>query len=401
MEEKKLNVKDLRPVIRKKQYDVIVAGGGIAGVAAAVSSARSGASTLLIEKQINLGGLATTGLINWYEPLCDGRGVKMIGGIAEELIKLSIRYGFENLPLKWGGEGKNPSHYDRYATRFSPTVFSLALDDFVRDSGADIKFDALATFPIIDENVIKGIVCETVDGKELYTAKCVVDATGDASVCKRSGMPTELGENWLVYVCHATDEKAVLKYNNTHDIAALRSWLSCGGDRCGGGNIDGVPVQKMESSDSENDFIIFGKKYLFEKYKNGDKNSKDILSLPDMPQYRKIRRIIGEYEFTGDEGMTFEDSIGCTGDFRYPDKRYQLPFRTLYNKEFPNLLAAGRIISASGDGWEITRVIPVCAMTGQAAGTAAAMIAHGKGGFDSIIEELQGRLANDGVIIGF
>ena len=244
MEEKMLNAKDLRPIIRKKQYDVIVVGGGIAGVAAAVASARGGSSTLLIEKQINLGGLATTGLINWYEPLCDGKGRKMIGGIAEELIKLSIKYGFENLPQKWGGEGKNPSHYDRYATRFSPTVFSLALDDFVRDSGADIKFDALATFPIIHENAVEGIVCETVEGRELYQAKCVVDATGDASVCKRSGMPTELGKNWLVYVSHATDENAVLKYNNTHDIAALRSWLSCGGDMNGNGNIDGVSIQK-------------------------------------------------------------------------------------------------------------------------------------------------------------
>ena len=401
MEEKMLNAKDLHPIIRKKQYDVIVVGGGIAGVAAAVASARGGSSTLLIEKQINLGGLATTGLINWYEPLCDGKGRKMIGGIAEELIKLSIKYGFENLPQKWGGEGKNPSHYDRYATRFSPTVFSLALDGFVRDSGADIKFDALATFPIINENAVEGIVCETVEGRELYQAKCVVDATGDASVCKRSGMPTELGENWLVYVSHATDENAVLKYNNTHDIAALRSWLSYGGDMNGNGNIDGVSIQKMESSDSENNFIISGKKYLFDKYKNGDKNKKDILSLPAMPQYRKIRRIIGEYTFVGTDGEQFEDSIGCIGDFRYPGRHYQLPFRTLYNKKYPNLLAAGRIISASGDGWEITRVIPVCALTGQAAGIAASMLADGNGSFDSIIGSLQNCLADGGVNMRF
>ena len=122
----KMNISDKRPIENKKAYDVIVVGGGISGVSAAVSAARNGASTLLIEKQINLGGLATMGLISWYEPLCDGNQV--IYGIAEELIKLSVKYGFENLPKKWGGEGKNPNRYDRYATFYSPTIFSLALD---------------------------------------------------------------------------------------------------------------------------------------------------------------------------------------------------------------------------------------------------------------------------------
>ena len=95
-----INISDKRPIENKKAYDVIVVGGGIAGVSAAVSAARNGASTLLIEKQINLGGLATMGLISWYEPLCDGNGNQVIYGIAEELIKLSVKYGFENLPKR-------------------------------------------------------------------------------------------------------------------------------------------------------------------------------------------------------------------------------------------------------------------------------------------------------------
>ena len=109
MTDNALNIVDNRNTIMRKGYDVIVVGGGIAGIAAAVSSAREGASTLLIEKQINLGGLATTGLINWYEPLCDGEGNKIIGGVAEEMIKLSIKYSFENLPaMGWRREKLNP-----------------------------------------------------------------------------------------------------------------------------------------------------------------------------------------------------------------------------------------------------------------------------------------------------
>ena len=87
---------DKRELIKKDDYDVIVVGGGIAGIAAAVAASRTGAKTLLMEKQVNLGGLATVGLISWYEPLCDGKGKQLIFGIGEELIKLSVKYGFDN-----------------------------------------------------------------------------------------------------------------------------------------------------------------------------------------------------------------------------------------------------------------------------------------------------------------
>ena len=95
-----------------------------------------------MEKTVVLGGLGTQGLISWYEPLCDGNGTQMIGSIAEELIKLSFRYGFDNLPGNWGGEGSNKPKHERYSTYYSPTVFTLALDDFVvsNTSITELKF---------------------------------------------------------------------------------------------------------------------------------------------------------------------------------------------------------------------------------------------------------------------
>ena len=82
-------ISDKREIQVKENYDLIVVGGGIAGISASVSASRNGLNVLLIEKQINLGGLATTGLISWYEPLCDGQGNQVVFGIAEELIKLA------------------------------------------------------------------------------------------------------------------------------------------------------------------------------------------------------------------------------------------------------------------------------------------------------------------------
>ena len=85
----KPNVK--QPIVGDS-YDVIVVGGGVAGVSAAVSAARSGMKTLLMEKFTVLGGLATVGLINWWEPLCNAEGKKLISGVSEEILRRTIRY---------------------------------------------------------------------------------------------------------------------------------------------------------------------------------------------------------------------------------------------------------------------------------------------------------------------
>ena len=101
-------------------YDVVVIGGGVAGVAAAIASARRGARTLLIEKSVMLGGLATLGYITIYLPLCDGCGRRLIGGISEELLWLSIRNSYDNLPSKWRSRpAYAESEGGRYRTSFN------------------------------------------------------------------------------------------------------------------------------------------------------------------------------------------------------------------------------------------------------------------------------------------
>lgn len=356
----------------RENYDCIVVGGGIAGISAAVSAAREGIKVMLIEKSINLGGLATNGLISWYEPLCDSCGTQMIFGIGEELIRLTAKYSFDTIPKCWGG---SEEHGQRFTSRFSPTVFAAALDEYVTENGAKLMFDTYATYPVVENGHCTGVICESVNGREFFGAKVVIDATGDASICDRAGMPTVMGENYMSYVAHYISKEIMDEYARDGKQHKVRKWLWCGSDRLG----DKQEERKMIKADSAEvitEFVMEGKKNLINNIKNFDRNEFDVMTLPSMPQFRKIRRIVGAEDFNAIDGETFENSIGNCGDFREhgAGKHYQIPYGALYNPEFDNILACGRIISApdDGDGWEVSRVIPVCALTGEAAGKAAA-----------------------------
>ena len=118
----------------RDSYDVIVAGGGVAGVAAAVSARRMGKRTLLIEKSISLGGLATIGLINLFVPMCNGRGTQIIKGMAEELLRLSVKYGYDTLPEQWKDDSSGKKNGgERYHKRISRSIFSLAITELIEN----------------------------------------------------------------------------------------------------------------------------------------------------------------------------------------------------------------------------------------------------------------------------
>ena len=358
----------------KSSYDVIVVGGGIAGIAAAVSASRNGLKTILFEKQINLGGLATGGLISWYEHLCDGMGTQVITGIAHELIKLSVKYSFDSMEEKWGGTKKSYPIQNRYATRYSPTVFALALDEYVLDSGCEILFDTYATYPVMEGNVCKGVICENVNGREFYGASVVIDCTGDASIMHRAGVPCENGSNLMTYIVHGFDIKRAEQFVKTGNIWEFRHWMNSGSDMLGNGQPKGMPLAQGVTAEQQTEYILYGKKRMLELLKEKERYSYDLMSIPTMPQFRTIRRIVGDTDFTAENGKIYPDSIGKTGDFRpkYIGNTYEVPLSSQYNSNFPNLICAGRIISApQGNGWEVARVIPTCAMTGEAAGNAA------------------------------
>ena len=179
-------------------YDVIVAGGGVAGVAAAVSAARLGKRVLLVEKTVSLGGLATIGLINLFVPMCNGRGVQIIRGMAEELLRLSISKGYDTLPEVWrNGEPGFGKTGVRYLTKYSTPIFIMQLTEFVKEAGVDLLFDTVVSEPVMDGNRIKGVILDSKSGREYYSAKICVDTTGDADLLYRAGVPTVEGGNYV------------------------------------------------------------------------------------------------------------------------------------------------------------------------------------------------------------
>ena len=152
------------------------------------------------------------------------------------------------------------------------------------------------------------------------------------------------------------------------------------------------------------EYMLASRKILRERYAEQKENRHDRypLFVPSMPQLRKIWSVDAAYVLEGsDEEASFADSIGMAGDWRKAGPVWEIPYRSLYSLNGPgNLIAAGRITGASGDAWEITRVIPTAALTGQAAGMAAALALEGGVPFRNLDSgKLQTSLREAGVLL--
>lgn len=386
------------------KYDVIVAGGGISGVAAALSAARLGKSTLLLEKNTVLGGLATIGLINFWVPLCNGRGKQIIKGMAEELLRLSIRYGFDSLSDEWkNGEPDHPTT-NRYVTRYSIGMFALALVDLLHSSGVKILYDSVVSQPVMEDGHCKGLIVDGKSGRQFYEAGMVVDATGDADVLLRAGVPTVDGENFFTMVAYGTDLAHCKQAVEKNDVG-----LACvsyhGGNASLYGQYHPADMPKFPGASVEvvSDYLIQNQLKLFEKVKDQPRMERDVQYLPAEAQLRTTRHIDGDATLTMDDLYRHQEtSIGAICDFDHRDRLFEVPFGALVKHGFDNLLTCGRSASASGWGWDVLRVIPPAVLTGQAAGIAAALaLDEQKPVHDAPVSAIQKVLADTGVIIHF
>ncbi len=388
----------------KGEYDIIVAGGGVAGVAAAVSAARRKKRVLLVEKSNILGGLATLGLVNYWVPLCNGRGKQIIKGIAMEMLELSIKYGYDTVPPDWKyGEPEKPTN-SRLVSCFSPEIFAITMTEWLKNEGVEFFFDCIASEPVMDGKTCSGLILESKSGREYYAAKFVIDATGDCDVLRRSGMPTVVGKNYFTYYAKELDLRSADAFADRGNVYnATRNRFAGGANLYGDNQPKEVPLYHGLTVEDVTDYIVTQQTLLLDKIKNEPRLSRDIVRLPMMPQLRTTCRIDGDYTLLEtDKFKHFNDSVAAICDFDRRDYLYEVPYGTLKNSDYPNLITCGRSASGEGYGWDVLRIIPVACVTGQAAAEACVIAINDSVDINNVdMTKLQSVMTEDGNMIHF
>ena len=379
-----------REVPVARSVDVIVAGGGPAGLAAAIASARSGAKTVLVEQFGYLGGTATASLmacINGFRNQVEPDATQTVRGIAEEII----------LKLKdLGGLGVSPYGQKEYPTLPGQLAYSYAIDTelfkyvtlrLCVEAGVDLLFHTMACMPILEGQSVRGILVENKAGRQALLAKVVVDASGDADIAARAGAPF-----WQT----AKDESPRLNDGLMYRIAFGASRPQ-GNFACdfgstavvwgpGVGPNDGTNPDQLSAAESEARLKLY-EDFARKQAEHPELAGARIVETPPLLGIRQTRFIQGEYQLKAEDaisGRRFEDVIAISscpiiayyGYRRYlKHEGYDIPYRCLLPQRVENLLAAGRCISSEQQPYESHRAMAPMMAIGQAAGTAAALAA--------------------------
>ncbi len=386
-------------------YDVLVVGGGMAGVAAAVAAAREGARVGLVERYCSLGGLATLGNVTIWLPLCDGRGRQVIAGLGEELLQLSVAdlggerpaARFRRPPTCWqaGGDPEQRKLH-RYRAEFNPAGYMLALEALVGEAGVEVLYDTRFCVVRSERGRLTHVIVENKDGRSALGARTVIDATGDADVCFAAGEDTvSLDTNVLTgwFYTLAGDELTLHQHSHRYSPQAGREGAQ-------------GPFFRGDDARQVTDHILQTRQGIRARLQALRAQNPDadvqLLMPPTMACFRMTRRLTGRFTL-GERHVHqwHDDAIGLTGDWRRAGPVYAIPFRCLRAVGHRNLLAAGRCISVDESAWDALRAIPPCVVTGQAAGVAAALAAERAGGDIDALQPalLQERLRAQGVLL--
>lgn len=383
-----------------KSCDVLVCGGGFGGISAALAAARAGKKVILLEKLYMLGGLGTAGLVTIYLPLCDGMGKQVSFGIAEELLRLSISMGAEDrYPANWldnDDPAQRTEKDPRFHVQYNAQLFAILAEQLLLKEGVEILYGTYAVAAHRNGDKIDAVMVENKSGRQAIGVKSVVDATGDCDIARFADAPTALFQqgNILAAWYYYTGANGYnLKMIGASDIPDDQKGADYKDRNLASKRFTGL------DGDELSEMMQLSHKASMEHFVRQREKDPTVFptTIATTPQIRMTRRIDGEYTLHSTEMHTyFEDSIGMVSDWRKRGPVYEVPFRTLYSAKVKNLITAGRCTSVTDSMWDIMRVIPCCTVTGQAAGTAAAMTDD----FSTLdITALQEALVRSGVVL--
>jgi hypothetical protein len=433
-----------------READVIVVGGGPGGIGAAVSAARNGADTVLIERYGHLGGMATGGLVTIIPNLTDINGKQQIAGICQEWIdRLDVR-GAAGYPPKelWGSPDKDlvKDYFNRIfffvrqnrvclSVTVDAEILKCVLNDMIEESRIKTYLHSWGVMPIMEGKAVKGVIFESKSGRQAVLGKVVIDATGDGDLLPYAGAEFEtdvppsfrVANLALCFWIGNVDLKKAEEFKSLHPEQFIQQSQELT-------RLGGYPTFLKSNLKSQETLVWFHNKFAnssqtdveeltrveFEgrkkmlvtfdyrkKHTPGFENSFIALTAPQLGT-RGSRRVIGEYRLTKEDLTSekiFEDTIAILPDLDRGEASAKhplmyIPYRSLVPRGVDNLLVACRAFSSDAVIQEYFNLIPHCIAYGEAAGAAAALaVKNGIKVKDVEAGQLQRLLAGQGVIL--
>jgi hypothetical protein len=447
MAERLFSAKIIREPAREvnlfKEADVVVVGGGPAGIAAAVAAGRNGARTVLLERYGHLGGLSTGGLVTIIMPMSDGTDRPQIAGICQEIVDRLDAIGAAVHP-RMADLGSSDPKLVEYWRNYSfcviegkitlsvfmdPEMLKCVLNDMAEEAGVKLLLHSWVVRALVEKDEVKGIIFESKSGRQAVLGKVIIDTSGDGDVFASAGAPFEQTINpemrssklALVFRIGNIDLKKYLDFKKSetqrhgglmHELESLGGftmflrtsredmlWVN--------NNIPGLnPLDVNDLTWLEVD----GRKRMrithdfLKKHMPGFENS-FIVDTASQIGVRSSRRLSGEHVLTQQEifsGVVFPDTVAMGPDFRHnvsaEHPHWCVPYRSLLPRQVKNLLVAGRCFSSDPVANDLLAPIQFCFAMGQAAGTAAALAARGNISPAQVdVRELQARLSKQNV----
>jgi len=392
------------------EADVVVVGGGPAGQAAALAAARNGASVILLERYNHLGGLASGGMVLVLDDMWDNHQQEIsVRGVCMDMIERMAALGLAEYPKQheWGSLPESVRRWRRWGTydfhsraKPQPTCFAAAFDpdawkrvslEAVQRAGIQLRLHSWFSRTLVEDGVVKGVICESKSGREAILGKVVIDATGDLDVAASAGAPHVSGSYIVTTVFRLggvdTDEAERFEHEEPEAYLALDRevkhllggawenwWLKtplpgivwCNCPHMPG--LDGLKVEDLTRAEVQGRTTVH-KVIDFVRSKLPGFANCFLVDMAPQTGIRQTRLLEGEYVMTKEDvaqRTRFADSVARGRDYYYP-------FRTLVPRSVENLLVAGRHYSATSAAQKISREIPPCMAMGEATGVAAAL----------------------------